>query len=52
VQLKDKWRNLVKFRHITPDETLTLQPKTSGPWHKKYSAAAVAAAAAAAAGQR
>jgi hypothetical protein len=46
VQLKDKWRNLVKFRHITPDETLELQPKTSGPWHKKYSATAVAAAAA------
>lgn len=46
VQLKDKWRNLVKFRHITPDETLELQPKTSGPWHKKYTATAVAAAAA------
>jgi hypothetical protein len=44
VQLKDKWRNLVKFRHITPDETLQLQPKTSGPWHKKYSAAVAAAA--------
>eukprot|EP00775_Hariotina_reticulata_P003914 gene3914-4168_t len=45
VQLKDKWRNLVKFRHITPDETLALQPKTSGPWHKKYSAAVAAASA-------
>lgn len=42
VQLKDKWRNLVKFRHISADETQSLQPKTSGPWHKKYWAAAAA----------
>ncbi|KAG1667355.1 hypothetical protein FOA52_001415 [Chlamydomonas sp. UWO 241] len=40
VQLKDKWRNLVKFRHITPEVARTLKPKTSGPWSKKHSAAA------------
>ncbi|GIL85986.1 hypothetical protein Vretifemale_14258 [Volvox reticuliferus] len=36
VQLKDKWRNLVKFRHIDPDEQRTYKPKTQGPWSKKY----------------
>jgi hypothetical protein len=36
VQLKDKWRNLVKFRHVAPDETQAQAPKTSGPWHKKH----------------
>jgi hypothetical protein len=54
VQLKDKWRNLVKFRHITPDAAAKLQPKTSGPWSRKnqstyvYSAGWVSAAPAAA----
>lgn len=40
VQLKDKWRNLVKFRHISVDESKTYKPKHSGPWSKKYLAAA------------
>jgi hypothetical protein len=40
VQLKDKWRNLVKFRHISSEESKKLQPKTSGPWSRKYQTAA------------
>ena len=40
VQLKDKWRNLVKFRHISVAESKQLKPKTSGPWSKKHSACA------------
>ncbi|MEW5316259.1 MAG: hypothetical protein WDW38_007640 [Sanguina aurantia] len=39
VQLKDKWRNLVKFRHIGAEEQKTYKPKNSGPWSKKYSEA-------------
>lgn len=30
VQLKDKWRNLVKFRHLSHDDAQALHPKTSG----------------------
>lgn len=41
VQLKDKWRNLVKFRHIGIEESKTYKPKHSGPWCKKYQAAAL-----------
>lgn len=37
VQLKDKWRNLVKFRHIGVEEQKTFKVKSSGPWSKKYS---------------
>ncbi|GBF88113.1 hypothetical protein Rsub_00825 [Raphidocelis subcapitata] len=44
VQLKDKWRNLVKFRHLTQEDTQTLQPKTSGPWHRRQLAAAAGGA--------
>jgi hypothetical protein len=40
VQLKDKWRNLVKFRHLSQEDAQTLQPKTSGPWHRRHLAAA------------
>ena len=35
-----QWRNLVKFRHITAEESRTLKPKTSGPWSRKHSACA------------
>ncbi|KAJ9521088.1 hypothetical protein QJQ45_022817, partial [Haematococcus lacustris] len=37
VQLKDKFRNLVKFRHISVEESKKLKPKGSGPWSRKYS---------------
>lgn len=36
VQLKDKWRNLIKFRHIDPAEQETFKPKQQGPWSKTY----------------
>jgi hypothetical protein len=36
VQLKDKWRNLVKFKHVTHADIQALQRRTSGPWSKKY----------------
>eukprot|EP00798_Chlamydomonas_sp_ICE-L_P010670 gene10670-12357_t len=38
VQLKDKFRNLVKFRHVSLEEARALKPKGSGPWSKKLSA--------------
>lgn len=28
--------SLVKFRHITPDESKCLKQKTHGPWSKKH----------------
>jgi hypothetical protein len=42
VQLKDKWRNLVKFRHLSQEDAQALQPKTSGPWYRRHLAAATA----------
>jgi hypothetical protein len=44
VQLKDKWRNLVKFRHLSQEDAQSLQPKTSGPWHRRHMLAAAGAA--------
>lgn len=40
VQLKDKWRNLVKFRHLSQEDAQALQPKTSGPWYRRQALAA------------
>lgn len=35
VQLKDKWRNLVKFRKVDDKELRNLPRRLSGPWSKK-----------------
>eukprot|EP00210_Caulerpa_lentillifera_P006454 g6166.t1 len=35
VQLKDKWRNLVKFRKVDDTELRNLPRRLSGPWSKK-----------------
>lgn len=44
VQLKDKWRNLLKFRHISAEEAEKIQHRATGPWSKKPSARVRAAA--------
>ena len=36
VQLKDKWRNLVKFQKVDGKELENLPRRATGPWSKKY----------------
>ncbi|GMH45269.1 hypothetical protein BSKO_13226 [Bryopsis sp. KO-2023] len=35
VQLKDKWRNLVKFRKLDEEELRNLPTRASGPWSRR-----------------
>ncbi|CAD7702283.1 unnamed protein product [Ostreobium quekettii] len=35
VQLKDKWRNLVKFRKLNEEELRSLPTRSSGPWSRR-----------------
>lgn len=35
VQLKDKWRNLVKFRKLNEEELKNLPTRASGPWSRR-----------------
>ncbi|CAD7700838.1 unnamed protein product [Ostreobium quekettii] len=37
VQLKDKWRNLVKFRKLGEEELRGLPSRTGGPWSRRGS---------------